>query len=199
MTLKPELRTCSKSLLKHVDYSEVLDMQRHVLKGHPDKNHENKQAAERKIKQVAEVYEVRLDSPFEFGFTFRNCLHRFFFFFGGREESFFTASSRFPYFLKILCLLGHGNLTSFTSISFEDSWDGCLKSISTFTKIGIIENGQERVEVEDSQLKSSSTIGAPEWLSCKQTKKKKRQTKKQTLNSREQNNGHQRVGGGGDG
>lgn len=69
-----------------------------ALKWHPDKNPENKEEAERKFKQVAEAYEVlsdakkrdiydkygkeglnggggggsHFDSPFEFGFTFRN-------------------------------------------------------------------------------------------------------------------------------
>uniref|UniRef100_I3NHC5 DnaJ homolog subfamily B member 6 n=1 Tax=Ictidomys tridecemlineatus TaxID=43179 RepID=I3NHC5_ICTTR len=69
-----------------------------ALKWHPDKNPENKEEAERKFKKVAEAYEVlsdakkrdiydkygkeglnggggggsHFDSPFEFGFTFRN-------------------------------------------------------------------------------------------------------------------------------
>ncbi|KAK2095633.1 DnaJ sub B member 6 [Saguinus oedipus] len=69
-----------------------------ALKWHPDKNPEDKQEAERKFKQIAEAYEVlsdakkwdiydkyskeglnggggggrHFDSPFEFGFTFRN-------------------------------------------------------------------------------------------------------------------------------
>uniref|UniRef100_G3U069 J domain-containing protein n=1 Tax=Loxodonta africana TaxID=9785 RepID=G3U069_LOXAF len=82
-----------------------------ALKWHPDKNPENKEEAERKFKQVAEAYEVlsdakkrdiydkygkeglnggggggsHFDSPFEFGFTFRNPEEVFRDFFGGRD------------------------------------------------------------------------------------------------------------------
>ncbi|XP_072820152.1 dnaJ homolog subfamily B member 6 isoform X3 [Vicugna pacos] len=82
-----------------------------ALKWHPDKNPENKEEAERKFKQVAEAYEVlsdakkrdiydrygkeglnggggggsHFDSPFEFGFTFRNPEEVFREFFGGRD------------------------------------------------------------------------------------------------------------------
>ncbi|XP_058516641.1 dnaJ homolog subfamily B member 6 isoform X4 [Ochotona princeps] len=82
-----------------------------ALKWHPDKNPENKEEAERKFKQVAEAYEVlsdakkrdiydkygkeglnggggggsHFDSPFEFGFTFRNPEDVFREFFGGRD------------------------------------------------------------------------------------------------------------------
>ncbi|XP_034496033.1 dnaJ homolog subfamily B member 6 isoform X5 [Ailuropoda melanoleuca] len=82
-----------------------------ALKWHPDKNPENKEEAERKFKQVAEAYEVlsdakkrdiydrygkeglnggggggvHFDSPFEFGFTFRNPDEVFREFFGGRD------------------------------------------------------------------------------------------------------------------
>lgn len=82
-----------------------------ALKWHPDKNPENKEEAERKFKQVAEAYEVlsdakkrdiydrygkeglnggggggvRFDTPFEFGFTFRNPDDVFREFFGGRD------------------------------------------------------------------------------------------------------------------
>uniref|UniRef100_A0A8I3WSS9 DnaJ heat shock protein family (Hsp40) member B6 n=1 Tax=Callithrix jacchus TaxID=9483 RepID=A0A8I3WSS9_CALJA len=84
-----------------------------ALKWHPDKNPENKEEAERKFKQVAEAYEVlsdakkrdiydkygkeglngggggggglHFDSPFEFGFTFRNPEDVFRECFGGRD------------------------------------------------------------------------------------------------------------------
>ncbi|XP_064431722.1 dnaJ homolog subfamily B member 6 isoform X3 [Mirounga angustirostris] len=82
-----------------------------ALKWHPDKNPENKEEAERKFKQVAEAYEVlsdakkrdiydrygkeglnggggggiHFDTPFDFGFTFRNPDEVFREFFGGRD------------------------------------------------------------------------------------------------------------------
>ncbi|CAO2603748.1 DnaJ homolog subfamily B member 6 [Lemmus lemmus] len=201
-----------------------------ALKWHPDKNPENKEEAERKFKQVAEAYEVlsdakkrdiydkygkeglncggggggsHFDSPFEFGFTFRNPDDVFREFFGGRDPfsfdffedpfddffgsrraargnrsrgtgSFFSAFSGFPSFgggfpafdtgFSSFGSVGHGGLTAFSSASFGGSGMGNFKSISTSTKIvngkkittkRIVENGQERVEVEeDGQLKS---------------------------------------------
>ncbi|XP_027824873.1 dnaJ homolog subfamily B member 6 isoform X6 [Ovis aries] len=201
-----------------------------ALKWHPDKNPENKEEAERKFKQVAEAYEVlsdakkrdiydrygkeglnggggggsHFDSPFEFGFTFRNPDEVFREFFGGRDPfsfdffedpfedffgnrrgprgsrsrgtgSFFSAFSGFPPFgggfpsfdagFGSFGSLGHGSLTAFSSSSaFGGSGMGNYKSVSTSTKVvngrkittkRIVENGQERVEVEeDGQLKS---------------------------------------------
>ncbi|XP_058930655.1 dnaJ homolog subfamily B member 6 isoform X2 [Kogia breviceps] len=200
-----------------------------ALKWHPDKNPENKEEAERKFKQVAEAYEVlsdakkrdiydkygkeglnggggggsHFDSPFEFGFTFRNPDDVFREFFGGRDPfsfdffedpfeeffgnrrgprgsrnrgtgSFFSAFSGFPSFgggfssfdtgFTSFGSLGHGGLTSFSSTAFGGSGIGNYKSVSTSTKVvngrkittkRIVENGQERVEVEeDGQLKS---------------------------------------------
>uniref|UniRef100_A0A8C6H2G6 J domain-containing protein n=1 Tax=Mus spicilegus TaxID=10103 RepID=A0A8C6H2G6_MUSSI len=205
-----------------------------ALKWHPDKNPENKEEAERKFKQVAEAYEVlsdakkrdiydkygkeglngggggggiHFDSPFEFGFTFRNPDDVFREFFGGRDPfsfdffdpfddffgnrrgprgsrsrgagSFFSTFSGFPSFgsgfpafdtgFTPFGSLGHGGLTSFSSTSFGGSGMGNFKSISTSTKIvngkkittkRIVENGQERVEVEeDGQLKSLTING----------------------------------------
>ncbi|XP_065795688.1 dnaJ homolog subfamily B member 6 isoform X3 [Muntiacus reevesi] len=162
-----------------------------ALKWHPDKNPENKEEAERKFKQVAEAYEVlsdakkrdiydrygkeglnggggggsHFDSPFEFGFTFRNPEDVFREFFGGRDPfsfDFFGFSS--------FGSLSHGGLTAFSSSSaFGGSGMGNYKSISTSTKVvngrkittkRIVENGQERVEVEeDGQLKSLTING----------------------------------------
>ncbi|XP_058516639.1 dnaJ homolog subfamily B member 6 isoform X2 [Ochotona princeps] len=204
-----------------------------ALKWHPDKNPENKEEAERKFKQVAEAYEVlsdakkrdiydkygkeglnggggggsHFDSPFEFGFTFRNPEDVFREFFGGRDPfsfdffdpfedffgsrrgprgnrsrgpgSFFSAFSGFPAFgggfpafdtgFTSFGSLGHGGITSFSSSSFGGSGMGNFKSISTSTKIvngrkittkRIVENGQERVEIEeDGQLKSLTING----------------------------------------
>ncbi|XP_008054744.2 dnaJ homolog subfamily B member 6 [Carlito syrichta] len=194
-----------------------------ALKWHPDKNPENKEEAERKFKQVAEAYEVlsdakkrdiydkygkeglngggvgsHFDSPFEFGFTFRNPEDVFREFFGGADPfsfdffedpfedffgnrrgprgsrsrgtgSFFSAFSGFPSFgsgfpsfdtgFTSFGSLGHGGLTSFSSTSFGGSGMGNFKSVSTSTKIvngrkittkRIVENGQERVEVEEN-------------------------------------------------
>ncbi|XP_045434248.1 dnaJ homolog subfamily B member 6 isoform X16 [Pipistrellus kuhlii] len=65
--------------------------------------------------------------------------------------------------------IGHGGLTAFSSSSFGGGGMGNFKSVSTSTKIvngrkittkRIVENGQERVEVEeDGQLKSLTING----------------------------------------
>ncbi|XP_019598046.2 dnaJ homolog subfamily B member 6 [Rhinolophus sinicus] len=82
--------------------------------------------------------------------------------FGGGFPSFDTGFSSFG-------SLGHGGLTSFSSTAFGGSGMGNFKSISTSTKMingrkittkRIVENGQERVEVEeDGQLKSLTING----------------------------------------
>ncbi|XP_074841158.1 dnaJ homolog subfamily B member 6 isoform X1 [Carettochelys insculpta] len=92
---------------------------------------------------------------------------------------FFSAFSGFPAFgsgfssfdtgFTSFGSLGHGGLTSFSSTSFGGSGMGSFKSVSTSTKIvngrkittkRIVENGQERVEVEeDGQLKSLTING----------------------------------------
>ncbi|XP_040840300.1 dnaJ homolog subfamily B member 6 isoform X4 [Ochotona curzoniae] len=97
---------------KHASPEDIKKAYRKLaLRWHPDKNPENKEEAERKFKQVAEAYEVlsdakkrdiydrygkeglnggggggsHFDSPFEFGFTFRNPEDVFRDFFGGRD------------------------------------------------------------------------------------------------------------------
>nr|XP_033787492.1 dnaJ homolog subfamily B member 6 [Geotrypetes seraphini]XP_033787493.1 dnaJ homolog subfamily B member 6 [Geotrypetes seraphini] len=67
--------------------------------------------------------------------------------------------------------LGHGGFTSFSSSSFGGSGMGNFRSVSTSSKIvngrkittkRIVENGEERVEVEeDGQLKSLTINGVP--------------------------------------
>uniref|UniRef100_A0A8C8Z699 J domain-containing protein n=1 Tax=Prolemur simus TaxID=1328070 RepID=A0A8C8Z699_PROSS len=93
--------------------------------------------------------------------------------------SFFSAFAGFPSFggfssfdtgFTSFGSLGHGGLTSFSSTSFGGGGGmGNFKSVSTSTKIvngrkittkRIVENGQERVEVEeDGQLKSLTING----------------------------------------
>ncbi|CAH2282059.1 dnaJ homolog subfamily B member 6 isoform X2 [Pelobates cultripes] len=70
--------------------------------------------------------------------------------------------------------IGHGGFTSFSSSSFGGSGMGNFKSVSTSTKMingrkittkRIVENGQERVEVEeDGQLKSLTINGVEDDL-----------------------------------
>ncbi|XP_036855182.2 dnaJ homolog subfamily B member 6 isoform X1 [Manis javanica] len=82
--------------------------------------------------------------------------------FGGGFPSFDTGFTSFG-------SLGHGGLTSFSSAAFGGSGMGNFKSVSTSTKMvngrkittkRIVENGQERVEVEENgQLKSLTING----------------------------------------
>ncbi|XP_062954609.1 dnaJ homolog subfamily B member 6 isoform X2 [Cynocephalus volans] len=98
--------------------------------------------------------------------------------------SFFSAFSGFPSFgsgfssfdtgFTSFGSLGHGGFTSFSSTSLGGSGMGNVRSISTSTKIvngrkittkRIVENGQERVEVEeDGQLKSLTINGKEQLL-----------------------------------
>ncbi|XP_036987795.2 dnaJ homolog subfamily B member 6 [Artibeus jamaicensis] len=110
-------------------------------------------------------------------------------FFGNRRSSrgsrnrgagsFFSAFSGFPSFgggfaafdtgFSSFGSLSHGGLTSFSSTTFGGGGMGSFKSVSTSTKMvngrkittkRIIENGEERVEVEeDGQLKSLTING----------------------------------------
>ncbi|CAO2581581.1 DnaJ homolog subfamily B member 6, partial [Lemmus lemmus] len=132
-----------------------------------------------------DIYD-KYGNPFEFGFTFRNPDDVFREFFGGRDpfsfdlfedpfDDFFGSrrASRDTGFSSFGSV-GHGGLTAFSSASFGGSGMGNFKSISTSTKIvngkkittkRIVENGQERVEVEeDGQLKSLMINGKEHLL-----------------------------------
>ncbi|XP_016052426.1 PREDICTED: dnaJ homolog subfamily B member 6 isoform X3 [Miniopterus natalensis] len=98
--------------------------------------------------------------------------------------SFFSAFTGFPSFgggfpafdtgFTSFGSIGHGGLTSFSSTSFGGGGMGNFKSVSTSTKMvngrkittkRIVENGQERVEVEeDGQLKSLTINGKEQLL-----------------------------------
>ncbi|NWH32276.1 DNJB6 protein, partial [Chloropsis hardwickii] len=93
----------------------------------------------------------------------------FFFFFGG-FPAFGSGFSPFDTGFSSFGSLGHGGITSsFSSTSFGGSGMGNFKSVSTSTKIvngrkittkRIVENGQERIEVEeDGQLRSLTING----------------------------------------
>ncbi|KAF7245832.1 hypothetical protein EYD10_08059 [Varanus komodoensis] len=97
-----------------------------ALKWHPDKNPDNKEEAERQFKQLAEAYEVlsdakkrdiydkygkeglsggggiNFDSPFEYGFTFRNPEDVFREFFGGRDPFSFDFFDTYPVLISWL-------------------------------------------------------------------------------------------------
>uniref|UniRef100_A0A8C6QG43 J domain-containing protein n=1 Tax=Nannospalax galili TaxID=1026970 RepID=A0A8C6QG43_NANGA len=117
-----------------------------------------------------------LDSPFEFGFVFRSPDDVFRESFGGWDSfsfdffedpfnDFFGSRNRgtggcssFDIGFTSCGLLGHRGCTSFSSASFGGSRMGNFNSISSSTKIvngrkitteRIVENGQERVEVEE--------------------------------------------------
>ncbi|XP_030876929.1 dnaJ homolog subfamily B member 6-like, partial [Leptonychotes weddellii] len=86
--------------------------------------------------------------------------------FGGGFSSFDTGFTSFP-------SPGHGGLTSFSSTAFAGSGMGNFKSISTSTKMvngrkittkRIVENGEERVEVEENGQLKSLTINGKEQL-----------------------------------
>ncbi|EPY84824.1 dnaJ homolog subfamily B member 6 [Camelus ferus] len=183
-----------------------------ALKWHPDKNPENKEEAERKFKQVAEAYEVlsdankrdiydrygkeglnggggggsHFDSPFEFGFTFRNPDDVFREFFGGRDPF------AFDFFDPFEDLFGNqrgprgsrnrGTRLFFSAFSGFPAFGGGFssgggmgnyKSVSTSAKMvngrkittkRIVENDQERVEVEENGQLKSLTINGNEQL-----------------------------------
>uniref|UniRef100_A0A2I3S6P5 J domain-containing protein n=1 Tax=Pan troglodytes TaxID=9598 RepID=A0A2I3S6P5_PANTR len=103
----------------------------------------------------------------------------------GRTGSFFSAFSGFPSFgsgfssfdavFTSFRSLAHGGLTSFSSTSFGVSGMGNFKSISTSAKMvngrkmttkRTVENGQERVEVEEDSRLKSLTIHGKEQLLC---------------------------------
>ncbi|KAB0396532.1 hypothetical protein E2I00_006740, partial [Balaenoptera physalus] len=149
-----------------------------ALKWHPDKNPENKEEAERRFKQVAQAYEVLSDAkkrdvydrygeagvegggggrPFEDPFDEFPA-------FGGGFSSFDTGFTSFG-------SLGNGGLSSFFMSCSGGT--GNFKSMSTSTEIingkkittkRIIENGQERIEVEEDGELKSMTINGKEQL-----------------------------------
>ncbi|KAG8573433.1 hypothetical protein GDO81_012406 [Engystomops pustulosus] len=98
----------------------------------------------------------------------------FFSAFGGFPSFGPSFSSFDPGFTSSFGSLGHGGFTSFSSSSFGGSGMGNFKSVSTSTKMingrkvttkRIVENGQERVEVEeDGQLKSLTINGKEQLL-----------------------------------
>ncbi|KAF3812558.1 hypothetical protein GH733_019360, partial [Mirounga leonina] len=177
MALKPEMRPRSNSLLKHVNYSEILGMHGHALA--------------KNVKKARSETGTEVASRDWFLFNFfenplvdflgdstrgppqklgrppqkprqRNVFHRLQEF-APSDTGFMSSGS-----------LGHGSLTSLSSMSFEDSWADSFKTVSALTKIvsgrkiitkRMAENGQERVKVEDSQLKSL-TINGKEQLLC---------------------------------
>uniref|UniRef100_A0A2K5QNE8 J domain-containing protein n=1 Tax=Cebus imitator TaxID=2715852 RepID=A0A2K5QNE8_CEBIM len=196
-----------------VDYSEVLGVQRRAspediknaywklaLKGHPDRNPENKEEAE-KIQTSSgdakkrDIYDKNgkeglngEEEPFSFDF-FEDTFVDFFGNAGGPRgrrsrgtvsfsvfSGFLSFGSRFPSFdtgFTSFGSLGYRDLTSFSSTSFGGSGMGNFKSISASTKIvngrkittkRIVENSQERVEVEDCQLKSLTINGKEQLL-----------------------------------
>ncbi|XP_056375544.1 dnaJ homolog subfamily B member 6 isoform X2 [Hyla sarda] len=121
------------------------------------------------------------DDPFDDFFGSRRG-HR-----GNRRPggSFFSAFGGFPAFgpgfssfdsgfTSSFGSIGHGGFSSFSSSSFGGSGMGNFKSVSTSTKMingrkittkRILENGQERVEVEeDGQLKSLTINGVADEL-----------------------------------
>ncbi|XP_062974407.1 dnaJ homolog subfamily B member 6-like [Elgaria multicarinata webbii] len=173
-----------------VEYYEALGLPRHAslddikkayrkkaLKWHPDKNPENKQYAEQKFKEIAEAYEVLSDkgkrdvydcygkdgliargrpgesSRTNFGpeymFHFRSAHDVFRDFFGGRDP-FFGEPMAFS-----ACASGGKGFRFYSSSS--NFING--KEITTKR---IVEDGEERVEVEeDGELKSVLVNGVP--------------------------------------
>ncbi|XP_027625158.1 dnaJ homolog subfamily B member 3 [Tupaia chinensis] len=167
-----------------VDYYQVLGVPRQAsseairkayrklaLKWHPDKNPENKEEAEKRFKEVAEAYEVLSDAkkrdvydrygqagvsgggggapfhdPFEDVFSFRDPADVFREFFGGRDP---------------FSWCGSGAAGSFKSVSTSTE----IVNGKKVTTKRIIENGQERVEVEeDGELKSLIINGKEQLL-----------------------------------
>ncbi|KAH0627589.1 hypothetical protein JD844_003504 [Phrynosoma platyrhinos] len=163
-----------------------------ALKWHPDKNPDNKDEAERQFKQVAEAYEVlsdakkrdiydkygkeglngggggsHFDSPFEYGFTFRNPEDVFREFFGGRDpfsfdffedpfEDFF-GNRRGPRGNR-----NRGGGSFFSAFGGFPAFGSGFSSFDPAFVERIVENGQERVEVEEDGLLKSLTINGKE-------------------------------------
>ncbi|XP_044909018.1 dnaJ homolog subfamily B member 6 isoform X4 [Felis catus] len=156
---------------------------------------------EQKLLHGCYMYEVTVqpagEDPFEDFFGSRRGPR------GSRNQgpgSFFSAFSGFPSFGGGFSSLdtgftsfgsaGHGGLTSFSSTAFGGSGMGSFKSISTSTKMvngrkittkRIVENGEERVEVEENgQLKSLTINGLKEGGKRKKPKQRDESKKKKS-------------------